>query len=183
MYSDGMILKTVRKIGYSTAKPDKLDTIFFDYSLEHEGSEICSTFRKPACLWNESTNKINAHVKFGERYYVDKKVNSTRLSEYRWSRLFEDALQSMKKFELAEVEVMATEQFREGGIKVEKSGVGKEEGLKGLFGWGKDFEKAKKWLEEHYKRKYEEIVQDCKLYSSILCHQLLAKRLILIEKI
>jgi hypothetical protein len=159
LYNDGMILKTVKRIGYSTARPDKLDTIFFDFRLEHKGKEIYSTFGRPESLWDEKTNKIDAHIKFGERFYLDKKTNCTRLSEYRWSKLFEDALQSMKKFELAEVEVLATEQFGNQGVKVE----GKDVGLQGLFGWGQDYDKARKWLEKEYGKDYSEVVRECKL--------------------
>lgn len=158
LYGDGMVLKTVKKIGYSTARPDKLDTLFFDFRLEHEGHEILSTFGTPESLWDEKTNKIETHLKFGERFYLDKKTNCTRLSEFRWSTLFEKVLQSMKKLEMAEVEVLATERFSEGGLENKA----KEKGIGGLFGWGKDFLKTSAWLEDFYKKKYEEVLDECR---------------------
>jgi hypothetical protein len=145
-------------MSYSTASPDKLDTIFFDFCLEHEGQTILSSFSSEFCLYDLENNKINAHIKFGERFYLDKKAHCTRLNEYKWSQLFENILRSMKKFELAEIDVMPTEQFSENGLKCES----KDKGLDKLFSWGKDFETTKKFLEKLYSKPYQEVLEECK---------------------
>jgi hypothetical protein len=152
-----MVIKTVKKIGYSTASPDKLGTLFFDFYLEHEGQKILSTFDSEKCLYDSESKKINAHIKFGEAFYLDKKCHSTRLNEYRWSLLFENVLKTMKKFEFAEISVLATEQFSESGL-ISKP---KEKGLERMFSWGKDFEKAKKVIEKFHNKKYEEVLEEC----------------------
>ena len=156
LYSDGTVLKTVQRVGYTTASPSRLDTLFFDLRLEHKDVEIMSTFVPSHGFYDEQTKRFNLNTKFGERFYREKKVHCSRLNEFRWSRLLEDVLRSMKKFEVAQVDVFATEQFREGDASAKSSGAVSQ------FGWGKDFLLAKKVLEQKYQRDYAEILEDCR---------------------
>lgn len=162
LYSDGKVLKTVQRVGYTTASPSRLDTLFFDFRLEHKGVEIMSTFTPGQEFYNKDTKCFNLNTKFGERFYQEKKVHCSRLNEFRWSKILEDVLRSMKKFEVAQVDIFATDQLKTGETSPEAPGA------PSLFGWGKDFISAKKALEQKYQKEFEQVLEECKIGSGLM---------------
>ena len=54
MYEDGMVIKTVMKSGFSTAKPDGLARVFFDYQITHQDMIILSSIPSNQNAKNET---------------------------------------------------------------------------------------------------------------------------------
>ena len=157
-----MVVKTVRKNGYSTSKPDKLTTLFFDYELTHLDTPIISTFTSKKCLFDRKDEKYSCHPKLAENFYLDKNAHNTRLSEFRWSKLFEDVLLSMKKFEYTEVEIFPFQKFDTPFGENEAENIN-QPAFGELFAWGKDYERTVKFIEEKYGKSFSEVVKDCNI--------------------
>lgn len=161
LYEDGTVVKTVHKIGYSTARPDKLTTIYFDYELVHKNEIIYSTFNSPDCIYNRKNKKVDSTIKLTAPYYEQKKILKAKLSNFYWSKLFEDLLFTMKKFEYSEVQVVPDHQFLIFESETTKAC------LDNVFNWGKDYNKVKKYLEELYNKDFHSIVQECNFFVII----------------
>lgn len=89
IFQNQSVLKKVLTPGYSTASPDELSTVFFDFSIKVNEEQIHSTF----------TERPQPTQDTEMDFFLQHQFFKAVLREYRFSKAFEKTLQLMKKFE------------------------------------------------------------------------------------